>query len=228
MRRIGLFLAGLLALAALVIAFLPLRWVTDRYVPGLEAASVEGTIWNGRIRGASYQGLAIGDVDAGLAPGPLLRGKAEIRFARLGERLEGQVTLSRTTRRVSGLDGTVTVPAAGLPLLIGFGDVTVETDPRGRCRAVSGSVTASVGPLPVVGTLPKLAGQPRCDADGFHAPLALPDGAGSLDMRLAPSGSWQADLALRNLHQMVVTLLEAAGFGRTADGVMLSLEGRAA
>jgi general secretion pathway protein N len=225
MRRIGLLLLGLLGLAALVIAVLPLRWVTDRYVPGLEAEQVEGSIWKGRIRGARYQGLFIGDVDAGLAPAPLFRGEAEIRFNRLGERLAGRATLSRGARRVSDVSGSVTVQAAGLPLVLGLEDVTVETDARGRCRAVTGTVTASVGPLPVIGNLPQLAGQPRCDGETFHAPLALPDGASSLDMRLWPSGRWQAMLALRNIHPIVAGLLETAGFARTADGLVLQLEG---
>ncbi len=161
---------------------------------------VEGSIWNGRIRGARYQGLAIGDVDAGLAPAPLLRGEAEIRFNRLGERLAGHVTLSRGARRLSDVSGTVTVKAAGLPLVLGLEDISVETDARGRCRAVTGTVMASIGPLPIIGPLPQLAGEPRCDGEAFHAPLALPDGAGSLDVRLAPSGRWQAMLALQDIH----------------------------
>jgi general secretion pathway protein N len=225
MRRIGLLLLGVLALAALVIAFLPLRWVTDRYVPGLQAERVEGSVWKGRIRGARYQGLNIGDVDAGLALAPLLRGEAEIGFARLGEPLAGRVTLSRGSRKLSDVGGSVTVSAAGLPLVLGLQDVAVETDARGRCRAVSGTVTATVGPLPMIGNLPQLAGQPRCDGEAFHAPLALPDGASSLDMRLWPTGRWQAALALRNIHPIMAGLLETAGFARTADGLLLQLEG---
>ncbi len=226
MRKVGWLFLALLGVAALGIAVLPLRWVTDRYVPGLEAERVEGSIWKGRIRGARYQGLAIGDVDAGLAPAPLLRGEAEIRFARLGERLAGRVTLSRGTRRVSGVSGSVTVPAAGVPLVLGLEDVTVETDARGRCRAVSGTVTATVGPLPIIGDLPELRGQPVCDGEAFHAPLGLPDGASRLDMRLWPTGRWQARLLLGAIHPILGGLLETAGFTRTADGLVLELEGR--
>jgi hypothetical protein len=200
--------------------------VTDRYVPGLEAERVEGSIWKGRIRGARYQGLFIGDVDAGLAPAPLLRGEAEIRFARLGERLAGRALLSRETRRVSDMSGSVTVAAAGLPLVLGLEDVAVETDARGRCRAVSGTVTASIGPLPIIGDIPQLRGQPACDGEAFHAPLGLPDGASRLDIRLWPAGRWQALLALQNIHPIAAGLLETAGFTRTEDGLVLALEGR--
>jgi general secretion pathway protein N len=227
MRRTGLLLLGLLLLAGLLIAFLPLSWVTQRYVPGLEADRVEGTIWKGRIRGARYQGIPLGDVDAGLAVAPLLRGEAEIAFARLGEQLAGRATLSRTTRQLTDVSGTITLAARGVPLVLGLEDVTVQTDLRGRCLAVSGTVTATVGPLPLIGELPQLAGQPRCDGEAFHAPLALPDGPSSLDVRLWPSGRWRADLAVRNVHPILAGLLETAGFTRTAEELVFALEGAA-
>jgi general secretion pathway protein N len=226
-RKLGLLLLGLLAVAALVIAFLPLRWVTDRYVPGLEAQQVDGTVWKGRVRGARYQGLAIGDVDARLALRPLLRGEAEIGFERLGERLAGRVTLSRDARRVSDLTGTVTLSARGLPLLLGLEDVAVETDTAGRCRAVTGTVSASLPKLPVVGELPPLVGQPRCDGDIFHVPFVLDEAGVGLDVRLGPNGRWRADLLLRNVPPIMAGLMEVAGFSRTSEGLVLTLEGAA-
>jgi general secretion pathway protein N len=227
MRRIGWLLIGLAALAAVIFAFLPLSWVTTRYVPGLETASVEGSIWKGRIRGARYQGIAIGDVDAGLAFRPLLKGEAQIDFQRLGERLDGRVTLSRGTGRVSDLSGTLTVRTPAVPIVLGLDDVSVITDLAGRCRSVSGTVTASIGPLPVLGELPPLVGQPRCAGEAFLVPMALPEGGAGLDVRLWATGRWQADLAVTNTHPLVAGLLETAGFQRTADGLVLVMEGQA-
>lgn len=230
MRRIFILLVGLVAVAAVALAVLPLRWVTARYLPGLEADSVSGSVWNGRIRGARYQGLAIGDVDAGLSVRPLLRGDAEIRFKRLGERLEGYAMLSRGVRKVSGVEGTVTLPSpvGGIAVVLGLQDVSVETDAAGGCRAVSGTVTATVGALPVIGEIPPLEGQPRCDGDAFHAPMELADRSVGLDLRLWRTGGWQADLAIRNANVLAAGLLELAGFSRTADGMTLRIAGTAA
>ncbi|MGL6043446.1 MAG: type II secretion system protein N [Sandaracinobacteroides sp.] len=229
MRRIFLFSLGLLLALAAGIAVLPLGWVTTRYLPGLEATSVSGTIWDGRIRGARYQGLPVGDVDAALQVRPLLRGEAEIAFQRLGEPLSGNATLSRGLRRVTDVTGTITFPAplGGSAVVLALDRVALETNAQGSCRAVSGTVTATLGGLPVIGSVPPLEGQLRCDGDAFHAPLALADRSVGLDARLWPTGSWQADLAIRNRNPLVLGLLELAGFGRTAEGVALRMAGTA-
>jgi general secretion pathway protein N len=231
MRRIFLILLGVLLVAAVAVALLPLSWVTGRYLPGLEAEAVSGTIWNGRIRAARYQGVPIGDVEAGLVLQPLLKGEAEIGWTRLeqarGDRLAGRATLSRGLGRVSDVSGTVTlpVPVGGVSVLVALEGVTVVTDRRGRCRAVSGDVTATVAGLPMIGALPPLGGQPRCDGEAFHAPLGLADGSIGLDLRLWPARRWEADLALRQLSPLIVGLLELAGFRRTEDGVAIRTGG---
>jgi general secretion pathway protein N len=228
MRRILLILVGLGAVVAGVLAFLPLAWVTDRFVPGLEATSVSGTIWDGQIRGARYQGVPIGDLDAQLALKPLLRGDAEIAWQRLGEPLAGRATLSSGVRRVSEVTGTVTlpVPLGGVAVGLALDGVTLETDVAGRCRAIEGVVTAQLGGLPVIGAIPPLSGKPRCDGEGILVPLGLTDNSIGLDLRAWRTGRWQADLAIRQQSPFVLGLLELAGFQRTADGALLRLDGR--
>jgi general secretion pathway protein N len=242
MRRALLIVSGLVGLVVLGAALLPLGWVTGRYVPGLEADSVSGSIWDGEIRGARYAGQEIGDLKAGLAWQPLLRGEAEIGWTRLerqrGDRLAGRATLSRGVRRVSGVTGTVALPvkagglagdlAGGMLLLVGLEDLTVVTDVRGRCRSVSGVVTATLAGLPVIGTTQPLTGQPVCEGEAFHAPMRLADETLELDLRLWPSGRWQADLAIRRQAELVTRLLEMAGFERTAGGVSIRFAGTAA
>lgn len=235
MRRTLLIISGLVAAAALAVALLPLGWVTGRYVPGLEAEAVSGSIWDGEIRGARYEGLEIGDLKAGLAWQPLLRGEAEIGWTRLerqrGDRLAGRASLSRGVRRVSGVTGTVALPvmaggvAGGVLVLVGLEDVTVVTDVRGRCRSVSGVVTATLAGLPVIGTTPTLTGAPACEGEAFHAPMRLADETVGLDLRLWPSGRWQADLSIRRQTELVTRLLELAGFERNAGGVSIRFAG---
>jgi general secretion pathway protein N len=235
MRRVLLIVSGLVVLAALVVALFPLGWVTGRYVPGLEATSVSGSVWDGEIRGARYEGLEIGDLKAGLAWQPLLRGEAEIGWSRLerqrGDRLVGRATLSRGVRRVSGVTGTVALPvmaggfAGGMLVLVGLEDVTVVTDVRGRCRSVTGEVTATLAGLPVIGTTPPLTGAPVCDGEAFHAPMGLADESIGLDLRLWPSGRWEADLSICRQTELVTRLLELAGFARTEGGASIRLAG---
>lgn len=227
MRGILLFATGLLIALATVVAVLPLRWVTSRYLPGLKATAVTGSIWDGRIRGARYLGFPVGDVDAGLRLRPLLRGEAEIAFQRLGEPLAGNATLSRQARKVSDVTGTITlpVPVGGASVVLALDDLALETDRQRRCLAVSGTVTATLAPLPVIGNIPPLSGRPRCEGESLHAPLALADRSVGLDVRLSPSGGWQADLALRNLNPLASGMLEVAGFTRTAEGVSVRLAG---
>lgn len=223
-------LGPVLLVAGLAIAFLPLAWVTDRHVPGLEADSVSGSIWNGRLRNARYAGLAVGDVAAGLSASALLRGRAELGFTRLDERLEGRLGVGRGLRRVSGLDGTLTLPLAGEPVVplalrLGFRDARLETDARGRCRAAGGQVEARLVGLPVPGTLAPLAGTPVCEGDALLLPLAAAGGSPGLDLRVAPDGAWSADLAVRAGDPLAVALLGAAGFAREGDRLVLRLVG---
>jgi general secretion pathway protein N len=220
-----------LLLAALAIAALPLSWVTARYVPGLEADAVSGSIWNGRLVNARYAGLAIGDVEAGLRASALLSGKAELGFERLGERLSGRVGVGRGLRSVSGLEGTLTLPLAGrqpalpLALTLGFRDAFLEADARGRCRAAGGEVTAELGGLPVIGSSPMLTGTPACAGELLLLPLAAPGGAAGLDLRVAPDGAWSADLALSVRDPLVAALLGTVGFAADGDRLTLRLAG---
>lgn len=241
MRRTLLMVSGLIGLLALGVALLPLGWVTGRYVPGLEADSALGSIWDGKVLGARYQGLEIGDLEVGLALQPLMRGEAEIVWSRLertrGDRLSGRATLSSGVRLVTGVTGTVALPlkAGGLSgklaedslVLVGLEDLTVVTDALGRCRSVAGTVTATVAGMPVIGTIPPLTGVPVCAAAGFQAPMALADERVGLDLGLLPGGQWQADLRVRRQTELVIRLLEMADFQRTQDGVSIRFAGTA-
>ena len=85
MRRIrlatgpnALFLAFFVAA---LIAFLPLRLALGWFglaEQGMTAREVTGSIWAGELREATFGRIALGDLSAGVAPVPLLVGRARV------------------------------------------------------------------------------------------------------------------------------------------------------
>lgn len=244
MRRMGVVLALLLGVMALVVWRLPLARVVETQIPGLEADSVTGTIWNGQVRGARYQGIALGDVDVGLIPQSLLRGAPQVQFHRLQGPVSGRIVvsrdvsrvegpllgraaLSREVRRVEGVGGELALPLGrtGLAARLELADVMLETDLRGRCRAVAGTVRATLAGVPVLGETPALSGTPRCDGAAIRVPMALGDDSMGLDLRLQPDRQWDAALSVRAVSPLPRAMLGAAGFALGPDRATLALSG---
>ena len=221
--------AGILLVAlALLIAFLPMSAVLRRAAPGLEAEKVEGTVWDGKLRGAKYGDIPIGDVDAGLDFGRLLSGEASVRFKRFGPSLSGSAGGTFEDRRLDRLTGKLPLPILpqGLPpILLEFEDLTVHFGLRNNCLSAEGVVTASLPEIPGVGKLPSLSGTPRCEGDAIIVPLGASDNRFTLNLGLAPGGVWKAGLGIRIDNRLVVGVLEAIGFTATPDGVRTDSSG---
>lgn len=207
---------------ALVIAFLPMRVVLRRAAPGLEAQKVEGTVWDGKLRGAKYGDIPIGDVDAGLDFGRLFSGEASVRFKRFGPSLAGSAGGTFEDRRLDKLTGRLPLPILpqGLPpIVLDFENLTVHLGLNNNCLSAEGEVTASLPKIPGVSDFPSLSGSPRCEGDAIIVPLGTPDGALTLDLGLAPGGVWKAGLGARVKSPLAVGVLQAIGFTATKDGV---------
>jgi general secretion pathway protein N len=220
----------LLALTGLGIAFMPLAPVLGRLAPGLEAEDVSGTIWNGRLRGARYAGVAIGDADVGLDPRRLVRGEASLAFTRLSPRLSGRVGGTRADRRLEELTGELMLnllPAPVPAAAIAFDGVHLRLDPAGRCLEAGGRVAARLTGVPLMGETPALEGEPRCEGEALLAPLAARGAPLGLDLRVARDGGWQAALRIGGLNPFGQMALAAAGFRPDGAGwVRLDVEGR--
>lgn len=218
-----------LAALALLILFFPLSAATSYLAPGLEAESVSGSIWNGRLRNARYAGLPLGDVDVGLDPGRLLKGEASLRFERLGPRLQGRAGGSRQLRRLEELSGELPLqllPAPAPAMAIRFDQVHVAMTPRGMCRSAGGHVAASLTGIPFLGESPPLSGTPACDGDRLFTPLRMPGDRAGLDLWLAADGSWEGRLRVRPDNRLVLAALAVAGFAIEAGDATLSARGR--
>lgn len=181
--RLGLAFVALLLLA--LAAQLPLAVVAPR-VAGLGATAASGSVWAGRLQGASVGGVAIGDVKLRLAPLPLLLGRQHLALAGAGWRAGWQRGGAGGWRLVDA-DGRLPLPPGGTLTAVALAGVDVEFA-AGRCREARGGVTAWTSAL-----AEPLAGTASCDDGALR--LALAGGGASLDIRLSGDGSWRGRLA---------------------------------
>ena len=211
---VALFLLALLALWPMRLAGLA--------GTGLTALAVTGSVWSGRLESAQIKGLALGDIDAGLAPLPLFGGTLRLGFA--GATIRGAVLQRRGGGGISDVTGRL-LPGqvAGLPIAavdldgvsLGFADGTCTVS-AGRITLQPGGVIASQGAF---------SGTPRCDGPALLLPLVSASGRGRLDLRITAHGRFRAALALDGVAEADRPALLAAGFQATPQGLALNAEG---
>lgn len=226
--RWWVWVLGALALVAVGVAVLPMRWVTERYVPDLEADAVTGSVWDARFTNARFQGMALGDIETGLSFRDLVTGEASVRFRKVSEPIEGQFFATRTVRGVRGLNGQTAVPVLPAPwpkVTLAVADGQVTLTPGGECRTASGKVSASIADLPVVGSLPLLEGVAQCDGPDLLLPMAARGGPGRLRLRVQPGGRWSAELGLVSESAFGIAALAAAGFRPVASEMVRTVAG---
>lgn len=196
------------------IALLPLRLVADRLAGnGLAAQAVSGTIWRGQIDGASFAGIAIGDV---------------ITRARIwppGLDVNGaQFSATLTTTGVDRLNGRF-VPGDALPFAeINLENVSVAGASQGRaCAIASGRVIVVPALLPQFGSL---AGPLTCEAGQLKALLVPTAGDARVEIGIAADRRYVVSLIVGEVPALARLALLAAGFRDTPDGLTLTREGR--
>lgn len=220
----------LVAVGTLAVAFLPMRSVTA-LVPDLEADSASGTIWKGRLEGARYRGLALGDFDLVLRVAPLLTGRAELAFVRPRPELRGQAVIGRGVIAVNNLEGRIEVPLlqdqlpAAPPLTLEVSDARLLLGHEDGCRAAAGEVRAEVRGLPVIGSLPLTSGTLGCDGDAVAAILATRRQDRVLELRGWIDGRWAADLRIEASDPARRAALAVIGFRPVPGGMAYRVEG---
>jgi hypothetical protein len=223
MTRSAWLLIIVVALVA-AIAVLPLRLALDMAgATGLDATRVEGSIWRGRIIGASVGGVALGDLETRARPWP-----PGLAFA--GPALSGTVT----RQGVADLRGRIG-PVAQWPFArIAVDAVAVTPAQRGSgglCSAASGRISVVPAMLPDIG---ELSGPLACDNGQLRATLVPAGGdtlaaaLGTAQVDVAVGGDRRFTLALRigNVPELARLALRVAGFRDTAEGMILTREGR--
>lgn len=228
--RTALFLA---MLVAALLVFLPLRLVlgwAGLAEQGLTARSVGGTFWEGSIRDVRFGDVALGDMNAGVRPLPLLLGRARIALASRSTpgapSFTGAVTISRHGAGLDDANASIPVGRALDPLPISAIDLT-DVSVRfvdGACDRAEGRVRATLtgSSLP---TPAAMAGPARCDGEALLLPLTGGPGEGA-NLRLWQDGRYRAELTLPPGQPADAARMQAAGFIGDANGWKLAIEGR--
>ena len=189
---------------------------------GMTARAVTGSVWNGRLEAAQLKGLALGDIDAGLAPLPLVGGTLRLGF--VGATIRGAVLQRRGGGGIADVTGRLSPgQVAGLPVAsvdldgvsLGFAD--------GACTAAAGRIALQPGG--VIANQGAFSGAPRCDGPALLLPLVSASGRGRLDLRITSDGRYRAALALDGVAEADRPALLAAGFQPTPQGLALTAEG---
>ncbi len=213
----------LIAFAAFAIALAPAALLAPaRDGERFNYASIEGTIWSGRVNAARLGGYSIDALDWRVAAVDLLLGKLTVLF--------------RATGPVAG-DGAVTVGLGGdkearigslraESLMFGktrFAGETRIEDLRlgfknGACAAALGKVSTEVlrkagAALGFAG--PQLSGEPSCNGPDIELPmrgLAADGGEVAAVLRLKADGSGEWRLSAKDVSKDAMIGLAAAGF----------------
>ncbi len=240
MRRIRLSTGpGVLFLAffvAALLAFLPLRLALGWFgvaEQGMTAREVTGSVWAGKLREARFGQIALGDVSAGVAPFPLLTGRARIDLdgtaAPPAVRLSGAIGVSRHSFGLDDVTASLPVGTAFRPVpvtMLDLDDVSVRF--RGdTCESAEGRVRATMaGEIGGLAVPASLTGNARCDGGALLLPLVSAAGNEGSTIRLWPDGRYRAELTLQPSDPAAATRLQAAGFVQTQTGMELAIEGR--
>jgi general secretion pathway protein N len=212
-------LATFLALAA--IAMFPLRLAGLERI-GITARAAEGTIWQGHLHGAQFQGIPIGDMDIQVSVASLLGGRLQTAFA--SDELGGTVTKRPESIGLNGLNGrTGPLLIGGLPVsAIEFNNVDIGFSER-ACTAPSGQVRLRLAEGPTAGA--ELTGSPVCDGAIMTLPLASDSGQVKLTLKMDSAGHYQATLVVDGVSEAQMPAMLVAGFRQTSTGLAMTKQG---
>lgn len=220
------WLVGLVACAPLRVAIGPL----DHASIGLDAAAVTGTMWRGQLQDVRLRGIALGDVQVGLSPLPLLWGERRLAIAAPSLRaaiVQGRHHGVEAARARLPLRRLGPLPLAGA--MLETNAVTVLFDANG-CQRAEGHTSLYLPAF--VGTSPlQLAGRWRCA--GREAALDLqpsPDASGAVsglraELRLGASGRYRVQANVPAADPATRAMLESAGFQPGPGGLSATWEG---
>jgi hypothetical protein len=181
----GLTLVTAFAIAA--IGMIPLRaalGITST-PKGLAIANATGTIWNGRIIGVSWHGIALGDFDVAISPLDLLSTPALHLDNGSGPLRSAVLRSSDTDLHVSDANITVRIAdmirsaPSDLAARIANGSLTLN---NGRCTHATGRLDM---PAAMSVGLPALTGSFACDQGVIVAQLS--SDAGQITLELGPA-----------------------------------------
>lgn len=221
-------LSGLVAM----LACLPMRWAAgwvlpddiDAFAPDLK---MQGTIWQGSVSGLPLFETANLDVS------PLSR-SVEFETGRGGNYLTGDVSPSRAENIDFHMDfATVPFTDGRLQGLRGNLSAQIsEMQIAGQsCQSAAGTARTDVlqrngGTMQWTG--PELTGPIRCEAGALIADLSGRDAQQSVSalLRLAPDGTYRADVKVETIRVEADAVLPLFGFSRSGRSFVLTEQGK--
>jgi general secretion pathway protein N len=219
-----------------LIALLPLRlamgWF-DLGNTGLTARVVSGSVWSGTLREASFGGVALGDLHAGLSPFQLLIGRARIGLSGQGDGaarpFRGAISVSRHSFGVDDMSATLPAGTVFAPVPVSaldLDDVSIRFQ-DGNCEKAEGRVRATLsGDLAGINLGQGMSGSARCDAGALLLPLVSQAGTESIALRLWGTGRFRAELTVQPSDPAEIQKLVLGGFQASAKGYVLAIEGK--
>lgn len=210
------------ALLLAIVALLPLRTALALTGNMIAARSVEGTVWSGRLLGASLGGQPLGDLDAGMSPFALFLGKASVH-------LDGALLHGAAIGSFGGQGGDIRM--LDLPLSRSFGPVSLtaidvaEAHVRFRgneCAEADGRVGLRLKSF--LGEQ-RLSGALRCSGSVLAVDLLSQSAMERLSLRFPDPGRYEATLIVRASDTGQASGLAAAGFRETPVGYVLKFSG---
>ncbi|HWW63225.1 MAG TPA: type II secretion system protein N [Sphingomonadaceae bacterium] len=231
MRRREYFIFAVVFATALVL-LLPMRlalgWMRLDAL-GLGVRATGGSVWRGRLEGASLGGMPLGNLSAGLALPPLLVGHARINLHRDG--FDGALGF---TWRGAGIDDmTGEIPVAGLlaPLPIAalaLSDASVWFE-DGRCTRAEGRITAILrGDIAGMALPGGMSGALRCEGGALLLPLASRSGLERFTLSIDACGRYRGRIAIRPTIDGLDAALRGFGFRAVGADYRLTIDGRLA
>ena len=229
-----LALVFLAALVVAVVATTPMTVGLDLAGAGqrLTAREVRGTLWNGRLVGASLGAMPLGDVRARLSLAGLARGRPAIDVIARGGAVDGRGRiLLGGSSGVEDFTGSIPLEHLGAPSPIG-GTLVLRSAgfafSNGACRHAAGQASAEVRGLGE-GSM-TLSGRPVCRAGAMVLPLSGErDGVRvAVSVSLKPDGEYATEARVTTADVALGEVLSAAGFEKTGDGYLKISNGRLA
>lgn len=234
LSRLTKIALGVAVLAALL-AMLPLRLVMGWADPSgetLRAQAVEGPAWDGLVGEMQLGPLPMGLMEVDLMPLPLLIGRTQ--FALERPDIPGARPFSTRVRgsndgfAVTNATGELAIGGMMAPLPVrsltmnGFSVEMAD----GACLSASGTMGLVV---PAIGGVLRaetaFAGEALCEDGALVVPMTGPSGAGRVDLRIEPDGTWTATMSLVGVTPDMAGPLIDMGFQHRRNGVGLTASG---
>lgn len=236
-QTLGVF--ALLGFAFAVIAFAPATLgaaILKRVSPLASVSGAEGNIWQGRLKGLSYNGVLVGDIDYSLKPLQLILGRVALEARSSNGAILGAAKISISSGALEISDARAEfnlgairrytffgVPYQGLAML--KAKRLKLTQSGCEVSEASLSTTAlealsrrwSGGPFPMSGPIECSDGVMIVDLGGGGA-----DGAASIEITLRPDFTYSMRVAAEPTEKNVGQALRLFGF--EDDGKVLSYE----